>query len=262
MRCFEIVFSPTGGTKKAADILCGAIGEKLCDVIDLTDAKANAKTEDVKNVLSPEDLCIAALPVFGGRIPQVAADRLKNVCGNGALAVAVVVYGNRDFEDAALELYDILKNCGFNVIAAVTAVSEHSIMRQFAAGRPDDKDKQILKNYGHKIAEKLHSGELPTSEILYKIPGNRPYKELKIASLKPKTERVKCIGCGFCEKICPVKAISEKDFSVDEEKCIGCLRCVAYCPKKAKHVNAEKLTALTEKMGRFLKERKEPQLFI
>ena len=36
--------------------------------------------------------------------------------------------------------------------------------------------------------------------------------------------------------VCPVGAISQKDFNlpvIDNEKCIECLKCTIFCPKKA-----------------------------
>lgn len=48
-----------------------------------------------------------------------------------------------------------------------------------------------------------------------------------------------CIGCGKCQKICPVSAIEmteengKKKARVVPERCIGCGVCVRRCPKKA-----------------------------
>ncbi len=42
----------------------------------------------------------------------------------------------------------------------------------------------------------------------------------------------KCISCGACVGICPVKALKQegKKIIVDETKCISCGACVAICP--------------------------------
>ncbi len=89
MNIYEIIFSPTGGTQKAADVLAAAF-EKEVEMIDLAD-----KSFDASNVhMTEEDVCIIAAPAYGGRVPQIAVDRLKQLKGNGAKAVLVAVYEN------------------------------------------------------------------------------------------------------------------------------------------------------------------------
>lgn len=112
MNVFEIVFSPTGGTRKVSGLVAGALGKNTVTV-DLTDSgldfSAVSMTED--------DVAVISVPAYAGRIPAVVADRLDMVRGNGARAVLVCVYGNRAFEDTLVELEDVAKHAGFRVIA-------------------------------------------------------------------------------------------------------------------------------------------------
>ena len=128
MKLYEIVFSPTGGTQKVADRLSRAMSGEIVPV-DLTDhALAFANI-----ALTPDDVAVLAVPSYGGRVPAPAVERLAALHGNGARAVLVCVYGNRAYEDTLAELQDTAKQAGFRPIAAVAAVAEHSIARQFAA---------------------------------------------------------------------------------------------------------------------------------
>ena len=112
MSVFEIVFSPTGGTRKVSGLVAGALGKNTVTV-DLTDSgldfSAVSMTED--------DVAVISVPAYAGRIPAVVADRLGMVRGNGVRAVLVCVYGNRAFEDTLVELEDVAKHAGFRVIA-------------------------------------------------------------------------------------------------------------------------------------------------
>ena len=167
MKVYQISFSPTGGTKKAADILTGALNGET-EVIDLT----NAHGDFGSVALTKEDIAVIAVPSYGGRVPGTATERLAKVHGNGARAVLVCVYGNRAYEDTLVEMLDTARQAGFNVIAAVAAIAEHSIARQFAAGRPDAEDSKVLAGFAAQIQAKITAGD--TSEPA--LPGNRPYR--------------------------------------------------------------------------------------
>lgn len=129
MSIYTIVFSPTGRTKKAADHLAQVFGPETKE-IDLTSPATNFSSFS----LGVEDICVVAVPSFGGRVPAPAISRLSSMSGNGAKAILVVAYGNRAYEDTLLELKDALIKAGFQCAAAVAAVAEHSIIHQFARG--------------------------------------------------------------------------------------------------------------------------------
>lgn len=180
MKLYDIVFSPTGGTKKVADDLTDAL-EGEVTTVDLTDSKQDFNAVS----LTKEDAAVISVPSYGGRVPAVAAERLGMVHGNGAKAVLVCVYGNRAYEDTLAELEDTAKQAGFQVIAAVAAIAEHSIARQFAAGRPDAQDAAQLSDFAKQIQHKLSAAD--TSEPA--IPGNRPYKKAEEQAWCPKQQR-------------------------------------------------------------------------
>ena len=139
------------------------------------------------------------MPSYGGRVPAVAVERLGMVHGNGARTVLVCVYGNRAYEDTLVELEDAAKQAGFQVIAAVAAIAEHSIARQFATGRPDAQDEAQLSDFAKQIQHKLSVAD--TSEPT--IPGNRPYKKAGGIGMVPKATK-ECTNCGVCAAECPI----------------------------------------------------------
>lgn len=51
-----------------------------------------------------------------------------------------------------------------------------------------------------------------------------------------KKDEDKCVDCGECISLCPVKAITidpEWNVDLDDQKCIGCGFCTTSCPTKA-----------------------------
>lgn len=253
MRLHTICFSPTGGTKKVIDQV-GKCWEEIVE-IDLSNNEIDFGGID----LSKEDTVIIAVPSFGGRVPQIALSHIKKLKGNQTKAVLVVVYGNRAYDDTLIELYEAVEKQGFEIIAAVAAVAEHSIMREYAKGRPDDNDKIQLQSYGKIIKEALEQ-----SKGFYKLtlPGNKPYREYKGVPFKPKAGN-SCTKCKVCAKACPVAAIPEdKPNKTNESICISCMRCIKICPTNSRKLNKLMLTLASKKMGKLFEERKNNEIFV
>lgn len=254
MKVYEICFSPTGGTKKASDMLAKKIsGEHV--FIDLTDI--NKEFGSIS--MTDGDVAVIAVPSYGGRVPQVAVDRISEIKGNGAKAVLLCVYGNRAYEDTLAELEDSAEKAGFRIIAVVAAIAEHSIARRYASGRPDEKDCEELEKFAERISEKLVSGEISKPQI----SGNRPYKKRGGKGMVPKASSKKCVKCGVCAEKCPVAAIDRTDPSkTDSDKCISCMRCISVCPHSARSVNSVMLAAVNAALKPVCSERKECELYI
>ena len=253
MELYKITFSPTGGTQKAADLLVES-WETQPIPVDLTDPNAHFS----EYPCTGEDVAVIAVPSYAGRVPAPAIQRLTAMQGNGARAVLVCVYGNRAYEDTLVELEDAAVQAGFQVVAGVAAIAEHSIAHQYAAGRPDSQDRQQLQDFGRNIWAKLQSGDnsQPT------LPGNRPYKKAGGVSMVPKPSKV-CNHCGLCARQCPVQAIDPADPSrTDKELCISCMRCVAVCPQGVRKVNPVMLTAAQVALKKVCSDRKEGELFL
>ena len=253
MKLYDIVFSPTGGTKKVAALLAGALEGDVTSV-DLTDSNQDLQTVS----LTQEDVAIISVPSYGGRVPAVAVERLTRLNGHGARAILVCVYGNRAYEDTLVELEDAAKQSGFRVIAAVAAVAEHSIARQFAAGRPDAQDAKQLSDFAQQIQAKLSGGDSTEPAI----PGNRPYKKAGGAGMVPKPTK-ECTNCGVCAAECPVQAIDKTNAKkVDEKVCISCMRCISVCPHSARQVNPVMLSAVGLALKKVCSVRKDCELFL
>lgn len=245
------LFSPTGGTRKVAETFAGALAEEV-KIIDLLD-------RNVTVLKAESETMIAAVPVFAGRIPSVAREKLKTLQGEGKKAVALAVYGIRAYDDALLELADLLKECGFTVVAAGAFNAQHSMVPAVGAGRPDEKDMAEIREFASKTAAKIEAGNLTSVEV----PGNHPYKEEMAVTNTPVSGEA-CVFCGACENICPTEAIKVEEGEVKTElaKCIDCLACVAVCPTKARTLAPAHQAVLDEKLGPLVDVYRENEMFV
>ena len=221
------------------------------------------KKRNEKIVIDEKELIVFANPVYGGRIPAIAADEYKNIKGKNNPAVILAVYGNGSYGDALLEMQEIIENKGFKVIAAAAFIANHSIMRRVAVNRPDKKDKEVINLFAKKIKEKIENIKDIQKLPKLKVKGKYPYRRYPGMPLKPAVIKHKCDLCGACVINCPVNAIpKENPMITDKKKCISCMGCHIICTRQARKINVILYELCEFPFRHMYNKRKEPEFFI
>jgi ferredoxin len=255
-----LYFSPTGTTKRVVEAIASALGGTT-EFVDFT------KVDDRQHPVSfgPDDYVVVGVPVYAGRIPAVPLSYLERIKGEQTPVVCVVVYGNREYDDALLELKDLMEAKGFIVHAAAAFIGEHSYTNLVAGGRPDEEDLEEARQFGIAAWEKyLQEKSTNSPHVVLHVKGNYPYRDRAPSQPMAPTTTDDCIFCGLCAQVCPVEAIDFEDyFTTDATRCIRCTACIKICPKNAKffdHPMIEKITAsLIANVGHL---RKVPEKFL
>jgi len=257
-----VYFSPTTTTRTVLEEIAKGTGYDMADVFDITLSQAREK-------ILPEidsSLVVFGAPVYSGRLPSLAADYFKKLSAPGICAVPVVLYGNREYDDALLELKDICIQCGCQPLAAGAFIGEHSFSTNqtpIAESRPDKSDLASAFEFGRKIARLMKSTAKGFFCADLDVPGNFPYKEPTIPNKVPFIEvNEDCTACGTCVTVCPVEAVDEKDgFCTMDDICIHCCACIKACPESARRMKEGHFKDIAARLHKACDKRKDPELF-
>ncbi len=258
-----VYFSPTGTTKAVVQGIARGINISTVECIDIT--RPGARKMPLQ--ASEDELLVVAVPVYMGRVPALLIEWLHAIQANNTPAVCVVVYGNRVYEDALLELKDILEDRGCKPIAGAAYIGEHSFSNAktpVAEGRPDARDVEHAEAFGQKIREKLQSASSVGRISGAPIPGSHPYRgDSKLWVVDFIAVSDECDQCGACAERCPVGAIDpENSGLIDTGKCITCCACIKHCLNHARTMKPGLVRDASLRLNTLYKERKEPEFFL
>lgn len=238
-------FSATNTTKKVVTQIARRLSQQTACPMEIYDF-THPQARKTPKAFAPGDLVVFGTPVYAGRVPNLLIRFVAAVQGNGALAVPVVCYGNRNYDDALMELRNTLEAGGFHTVAGGAFSCQHAFSLTQAAGRPDRSDLTIASGFADQIFHKVEA--LTSLESLspvavkgnnpvgpYYTPRDRHGNPINILKVKPKTDPDRCGGCGLCAELCPMGSIDPADVSQVRGICIKCCACVKKCPSGAKY---------------------------
>lgn len=270
-KIWSVYFSPTGTTKKITTTIAGCLSMELKlpkEEYDFTPAEVRRQAAD----FTGEDIVVFGIPTYAGRIPNVLLKYLATVKADGALAIPVALYGNRNFDDSLIELRNLLEENGFHTVAGAAFIGEHSFSKILGKDRPDVKDMLLAGKFAKNAAEKIKGitdttalqpvevkGETPIRT--YYQPRDRKGNPIDIRKVLPKT-KPSCINCGICADVCPMGSISRENVAEFTGICIKCGACIKKCPVEAKYYDDEGYLYHKTELELGYERRAEPEFFL
>ena len=232
-----IYFSGTGNSKYAAELFCKEY-ENESPTYSIEDAEAIT-------AITESDFIVFAYPVQFSTVPKILRDYITehNELWMNKKVFIIATMGLFSGDGSGM-LGRLLKKCGAEVIGGLHLKMPDSIADEKALKRSLEKNRELVKQAEQKIKESVKDMKAgkPTQEgigVLYRLAGyfgQRAYFGHKTGSYssKLKIDNYKCIGCGLCEKLCPMKNITIMDKkAVASDRCTMCYRCINKCPKQA-----------------------------
>lgn len=232
-----IYFSGTGNSRYALEVFLKKYDET---------AKAySIEDEDITKYINNNEELVFAYPVQYSNIPKMLKDFIdrNQHLWNGKKIFVIATMGLFS-GDGAGNLARRLHKYGAQIVGGLHLKMPDSIADEKALKRPLEKNKELVKLAEQKIdkaVKNMKKGKVPQEGIgffyhLAGLFGQRLYfySKTKRYSNKVKVNKQKCVGCGQCVNLCPMRNLRiEQNMAVAEDRCTMCYRCINTCPKQA-----------------------------
>ena len=254
-----VYFSATGTTRLVASLIADGFGG-TAEVHDLLHRPQTAPV-----LLGEDDTLLLAMPVYAGLIPHLCIDQVRQFRGTDTPALAVAVYGNRDYDDALLQMTDLLTEGGFQVIGAGAFVAQHSIFPKVGMGRPDELDRAVIRGFA-KDSRTLRDHPAVWKGKQLPVKGDPGYRS-KVAQeahipFHPTGGR-DCTACGACASVCPTHSIDTADpKGVRSDTCISCGACISVCPHHCRGYHSVAYPPAALAFGAKCASRRDSEIFL
>ncbi len=232
-----LYFSGTGNTKFCVD--------RFLKEYDRSNNSFSIENDETLEQIKIDNEIVIGYPVQYSNIPKILRDYIvhNRHIWKGKNIFIIATMGLFSGDGAGI-LARLLRKYGATIVDGLHLRMPDSICDERVLKRSFEENKRIIMKAEEKICKSVHdmkNGKPPQEGlgIVYHLAGlfgQRLYFFWKTQTYtdKIKINSQKCIGCGLCEKLCPMRNLAVKNGSaVSGDKCTMCYRCISKCPKQA-----------------------------
>ena len=229
-----LYFTGTGNSRHIAKRIAKYTGDTM---VSLNDKLKNKDTTDI----AVEDRLIIVCPVYAWRIPKVVEEWMNETTFTGAKDTWFVINCGDSIGNAGEYAKHLCERKGFDYKGTAEVVMPENYIAMFEAPQPEQSTRIIEKANERvdKIAKYLKKNRpFPQKSVnaMGKILSGpiNPFFYRFCVKADPFVVDDKCIGCGKCEKLCPLNNIKlENSKPVWSKNCTHCMACICSCPVEA-----------------------------
>lgn len=229
-----LYFSGTGNSGYAARRIADGLGEPLLCLND------RIKAGDTAPVETGERLVIVT-PTYAWRIPRIVEDWLLHTELTGAKRAWFVMTCGSEIGDADRYNRRLCQEKDLACMGTAQIVMPENFIAMFNAPTVEEARRIVAKAepFIDRAIAAIRAGHMfspPRKKLYDRIASSavNPVFYLLFVKANPFTASDVCIGCGKCEKLCPLNNITLQNARpVWGTNCTQCMACICYCPTRA-----------------------------
>ncbi len=232
-----VYFSGTGNTKFCIDA--------FLKEYDFSENSFSIENNETLEKIKSNNEIVVGYPVQYSNVPKILRDYIVNNphIWKGKNVFIIATMGLFSGDGAGI-LARLLNQYGAVIVGGLHLKMPDSIGDVRALKRSFEKNKELVVKAEEKIRKAVYcikKGKPPQEGLgivchFVGLFGQRLYFSGKTKKYtdKLKINTLNCIGCGLCEKLCPMSNITIiNGIAVPSNRCTMCYRCISKCPKQA-----------------------------
>ena len=229
-----LYFTGTGNSRHIAERIAHALDDTLINLND------RIKAGDI-TPLAVNGRLVLITPTYAWRIPRIVREHLLQTELRGARETWFVMDCGSEIGNAAKYNRALCREKGLAYMGTAQIVMPENFITMFNAPNVEEARQIVAKAepFIDRTITAIRAGHMfvpPRKNLYDRIASSavNPVFYPLFVKANPFTASNACIGCGKCEKLCPLNNITLRNARpVWGKSCTQCMACICYCPTKA-----------------------------